>query len=397
MLGKIISKFAKLHPNVYVVSGTLFINTVFYFSWYPVLPIHLRALGADDIAIGFIYFVLSFSFTLFQFLGGILADKFSLKKIIVATTLLGIPAYIGAGLSHNWIIFAVFVFCFEVFNAIQWPAFMLSISEFSSKKELGFAYSVFEASIILSFTAGPALGFMLMPFVSVPYLIIFSGLICIFTAVIRLFFLNDHVNKRSEGFNFAAFSGFFNFKFFISFLIFGMFALIIMLTSYGPFIAIYCKDVFNFTERKIQFIMFIGNLFAGMFSFVAGYMVDKHGSKLMMGLGLFMQAIFFIFWIKCPGGAGVYIYFVLSIIFLQIAAVAKNKLLIEIAPESSRGLFMGLLFALSGVLGSLSPLAASYAKKIYGIYAPFYINFIFGTLAVILIILYINLKDRKKR
>lgn len=388
MIKKITDKFSSLDLNIYIIAGTLLVNAIMYFSWYPVLAIYLRELGAADISIGYVYGLMFLVFTVFQFIGGIFADRFSLKKIIIITTVLVVPAYILAAISKNWVIFIVFILLSEIFNAIQWPAFMLIISESVEEKVLGFAYSVFEFAILAGFTIGPALGFLLIDKVNVRQLILFSSIICVFTAFIRWIYLKESPNKKQEKYDLSAVKEVLNKKLALTFVIFTLLGMIGTLTLYGPFIAMYCKDIFKFDESKIQLMIFFGNLFASIFSFAAGYLIDKYGSRFMLGLGLFFQAVFFLFWLKSGAVAAIYILFIISALFLQTASIAKNKFMIEIAPAKYKGLFVGMLFTVSGAISSVAPVAGSYAKQLYGLPAPFYLNFIIGCLAVFSIILY---------
>lgn len=330
---------------------------------------------------------MGFCFTVFQLAGGFITDKFGIKKTVVIPTVLSAPAFILAGVSKNWQLFVLSVLALEIFAAVQWPAFMLAVSE-SSEEEKGFAYSIFEFAILASFTAGPALAVILLPVISLPKLIIIGGVVNLATAVVRQLYLKDFKKQPQEKFNFGDFWGFFNAKIILLFpvLIFLGFAL--QLTLYGPFIAMYSKDIFSFSERHIQFMIFMGNLFGCVFSFAAGYLVDKYGSKAALSIALAGQGLFFLLWTKSAPPAGIYFYFILGVLFLQCAAVAKNKFIIDALPEKSRGFFMGLFFAVSGAVASSAPIIGSYAKKLYGSGAPFSLNFIVGCLAIILILLY---------
>ncbi|MFH1454510.1 MAG: MFS transporter [Armatimonadota bacterium] len=396
MIAKTINKFKKLNFNIYIIAVTLFVNCIMYFSWYPILPIYLRDLGASDLIIGYIYGVLTFGFTLFQFLGGIFADRFDLKKILVVTTFLSAPAFVLVGLSPNWLLLVVFMLIIEVLTAVQWPAFMLFISECSDEKELGFAYSVFEFSILASFTVGPAVGSIVLSRFSVPLLMLMSGIVCLITAVIRQIYLKTPERKVHGSYDFKILKQFINRRYALILILFVLLGLIGTITIYGPFIAMYSKDIFKFSESKIQLLIFLGNLFASMFSFIAGYLVDKYGTKIMFGLGLFLQGVFFLFWIKATGYGGVFFYFFAAMMFLQGAAVAKNKLIMESAPEKYRGLFVGLIYTLSGIFASTGPVIASYARNLYGNRAPFYLNFLLGCIIVIFVIVYSMQKDKSK-
>jgi MFS family permease len=63
-----------LNRNVAVLSGTVFLFVGAWFSWYPILPLHLRDLGATDAQVGLAYTLMQLGYQGMQLLGGLLAD-----------------------------------------------------------------------------------------------------------------------------------------------------------------------------------------------------------------------------------------------------------------------------------------------------------------------------------
>jgi hypothetical protein len=50
-----------IEQNVSVLSLTVLFVLMAFFSWYPVLPIYLKELGANDFQVGFSYTLLTLS------------------------------------------------------------------------------------------------------------------------------------------------------------------------------------------------------------------------------------------------------------------------------------------------------------------------------------------------
>jgi len=56
-----ISELFALERNVVVMSLTLFVMVAAYFSWYLLLPIYLRQLGANNFEVGLSYALFTLS------------------------------------------------------------------------------------------------------------------------------------------------------------------------------------------------------------------------------------------------------------------------------------------------------------------------------------------------
>ena len=80
-----------LNRNVAVLSGTVFLFAGAWFSWYPILPLHLRHLGATDAQVGLAYTLMQLGYQGMQILGGLLADRFGRKRVIVWPTFVYLP------------------------------------------------------------------------------------------------------------------------------------------------------------------------------------------------------------------------------------------------------------------------------------------------------------------
>ena len=77
-----------LERNIVVLSGTVFLILTSLFTWYLLLPLHFRELGANDAEVGLAYSLLGIAFALMQFAGGLLADRYGRKLPIVLPTFL---------------------------------------------------------------------------------------------------------------------------------------------------------------------------------------------------------------------------------------------------------------------------------------------------------------------
>ena len=67
------------------------------------LPLYFCELGANDAEVGLAYSLLTISFAMMQFAGGLLADRYGRRLPIVLPTFIFVPLYVLAGFTHSWI------------------------------------------------------------------------------------------------------------------------------------------------------------------------------------------------------------------------------------------------------------------------------------------------------
>ena len=130
--------------NLLASSLSIFLMLIATYTWYPILPIYLRELGANDLQVGFSYTLLILSFALMQFIGGILSDRFGRKKLIVIPTFFFSLLYFLAAKSNNWLILISLLAVANSLSALQSPSFFSIIAESVPKSKRGIAFGIFE-------------------------------------------------------------------------------------------------------------------------------------------------------------------------------------------------------------------------------------------------------------
>jgi len=118
-----------IEQNVSVLSLTVLFVLIAFFSWFPILPIYLQELGANDFQVGFSYTLIALSFTLMQFLGGILSDHFGRKLLIIIPSFIFPLLYFLAGNASHWVTLILFLAIANSLSALQLPSFYSMIAE----------------------------------------------------------------------------------------------------------------------------------------------------------------------------------------------------------------------------------------------------------------------------
>jgi len=162
-----------------------------FFSWYPILPIYLQELGANDFQVGFSYTLLSLASTLVQFFGGVLSDRFGRKCLIVFPTFFFPLLYFLAANSTHWYLLVFFLVIANIVSALQLPSFYAMIAESVPKIKRAKAYTIFELFVVLGITIGPAIGMLLISRMNIKYLFYLTTFITLLCALARLILGTD--------------------------------------------------------------------------------------------------------------------------------------------------------------------------------------------------------------
>ncbi len=375
-----------IEQNVSVLSLTVMFILIAFFSWYPVLPLYLQELGANDFQVGFSYTLLTLSSTLMQFLGGILSDQFGRKLLIIIPSFVSPLLYFLAGNSFHWITLIIFLTIANSLSALQLPSFYSMIAESVPKNKRGIAYSGFELFVVLGITIGPAIGMILIPRIEIKYLFYFTSLTTFFCALARMFWLKETHHHRIKINKSNSFKNLFNKKILHIILALSSLFLLFNLTTHGPFISLYAKEVMNFDKPKINLLFALGGFAAVICSLWGGKIIDKWGSKKVLSFSASGLGIFIILWsLSSPLWLTIALFTILYI-FFQSCYIAYDSLLADITHRQSRGLVIGFIGTCTGLIGSIGPSLGGYLKFQFGPSSPFWAGLIFALITSLLLI-----------
>jgi len=375
-----------IEQNVSVLSLTVLFILIAFFSWYPVLPIYLQELGANDFQVGFSYTLLALSSTLMQFLGGILSDQFGRKLLIIIPSFVFPLLYFLAGNSSHWIPLILFLTIANSLSALQLPSFYSMIAESVPKTKRGRAYSEFELFVVLGITIGPAIGMILIPRIEIRYLFYFTSFVTFLCAVARILWLKETHHHRIKINKFDSFKNLFNKKMLYIVLALSSLFLLFNLTTQGPFISLYAKEVINLDKSKINLLFALGGFAAVIYSLWGGKIIDKWGSKRVLSYSALGLGIFIILWsLSSPLWLTIALFTILYI-FFQSCYIAYGSLLADITHRQSRGLVIGFIGTCTGLIGSIGPSLGGYLKLQFGPLSPFWAGLTFALITSLLLI-----------
>ncbi|MBI2265574.1 MAG: MFS transporter [Armatimonadetes bacterium] len=376
------------HSNVLVASWSVFAIMAATFTWYPLLPLYLKELGAHSRDVGLAYTLLGLSFFILQGIGGILSDRIGRKRMIVAPTFMAVPCLVVAAASRNWLVVTGCIVTVNLLSSLQWPSFLAMISESSEKESQGKGFAFLELTVALSSALGPGLGYILLPHLGVRWLILLSAATLAGCALWRKRCLKETLPSQiAAASSPEKLKGFQLTRDILWCLVsFSFFSTLLCCTYSGPFVALQAGEQMHFRQEQINLMFGLSGLVAVVLSPFMGAMVDRLGAKWIYGWACILTAVGLYFWHLSDGLVSPILLYILPQCGYQLCFVAHDTMLADVAPSRNKSLFIGLLVMAPGIIGSAGPILGMYASERLGSQAPFLCVLVLGILAFMTIV-----------
>ena len=366
-----------LERNVVVLSGTVFLILTSLFTWYLLLPLYFRELGATDAEVGLAYSLLAMGFSVMQFAGGLLADRYGRKLPIVLPTFIFAPLYALAGFAQNWVTLLVVLLTINSLSAIQSPAFISIMAESVPERQRGMAFGIFEFAISIGITLGPALGAALVSRLGMRSLIYSTAVMSLLCAVLRAVGLHE-TSHRPSPIELASLK-----QLRLPRLRWFLLAAILLVciynwTLWGPFVSLHAEDTLGLSKPQINNLFAVGGFACMVASLLGGHSASRFGGRNLLitaGLGHVITMVCWALVGTSPLGLAL---FVITNMGLQMSIIAYQTLLTQVTPRVSRGAIVGLVGTVTGVVGGIAPTVGAYLRDGFGSTAPFWIALIAG-------------------
>ncbi len=355
-----------------VLSGTVFFLAAAWFSWYPILPLYLRDLGATDAQVGLAYTLMQLGYQGMQLVGGLLTDHFGRKKIIVWPTLAYLPLHLLAATVHNWGLLVALLVVANSLGALGWPAFVALIAESVPEAQRGTAFATFEFAVGMGVALGPVVGAAVLAVSDISLLIGCTGVIALGCTVARWLWLKETVSHRSSPPGLRDWRALLDGRLRSFLVAASLFYLLMAMTVHGPFISLHAQDVGQLSEQAINSLIAVVGVVATVAGLAAGRLIRWLGARRVLWLGTLAHAGALLAWAYAPAALAGQGFLVISWVGMQSSFIAYQTVLADQAGDESRGSVVGLVGTVTGVVAAAGPTLGAWLRGSFGVVGPFW-------------------------
>ncbi len=163
----------RLPRDLQLLFWSFFLWSFGYGLYNYVWPLFLENLNADPSQVGLVFSIGFLAVAACMIPGGILANKYELKALLIIGWLLSLPPLINYYYARTWtdVIPGVILFQLSAFNV---PAFNAYIASASEKQKTGSSFGIVWAAAPLGAVVSPAIGGALLNWISIREIFLFT-------------------------------------------------------------------------------------------------------------------------------------------------------------------------------------------------------------------------------
>ena len=379
-------------------------------GWRPFWSLYIKnELGASITVLGMLSMIQTSQSLLFQLPGGIIADRWGRRKIIVYGTSLRIIPPIIYLMATSWV-HVIPAIIINGMASIYMPAFNAIIADSLPKTERGAGYGAYRMITSSPMALSPFIGGVVMDAFGykegVRIFLMISLLISIVITIVRWRVITETLVKESQPkrgirSSFAVTLGGLprTIKVMMVVAVLGSFGMRMVM----QFLPIYAVEIIGITNTQLGVVQTVGGLISTVLAMPGGMLSDSLGRKPMILIsriigplatyGVSLAGNFqHYFIIRCTGRVGE----ALGGGALGFAGgPAWRALIADLIPPERRGTVMGTMGTLTGIVGAPSSLLGGYLWHIYSPQLPFQVSMALGLIGAAIFAL--GVKEPKRQ
>lgn len=359
--------------------------------YFWVFPLYVRSLQANYLQLGIVLSALMGFAALVTLPGGLLADRFDRKKIMILSWTPWVLAPLIYSFAENWVQLIPGTFCFGV-SMIGIPAVnAYVITSVHNKKNITQALSLIWSSYFFSYIFAPATGGYLAALIGMRWVLRLAAVFCATATSIFFFIHSQHPQKVDIEETHELLTAADEKKQWHKIILWSVFlAVALFFINIGrPYVQTFLAEGVKMTEFEVGLfgsISYAGLTFIGIAIARIGDAWRKSGA---MGICLLMYAVSMIPLLLTSNIA----FLMVTAFFLGGSAgsnALSNAYAGAIAPKSKRGLWLSIPMATASIASFMAPYLGGYLYT----FSPAY-TFIISMTAMPLLVAYamVKLKD----
>lgn len=245
-------------------------------------PLYIRSLGADPAEVGLVFSVLFFVSALTPIPGGILADRYDRKKLMILGWLFWIPIPLMFSVAEHWTNMLPGAALYGIM--LSGPATSAYIATVAHERRMTQTFTLLSAAWWLGYIFSPAIGGYLSTTVGIRWVFRMSSVLFIVSTVFLLFISSQYApahRQRSTGH-----APFKRGKIILWSALFATIFFVMVL--FRPFVPQFFQDVLLFDEFKIGILGSVCFLGSAVLSVSLGKIGDKWGKARAVFVSLIL-------------------------------------------------------------------------------------------------------------
>jgi MFS family permease len=380
------------------------------FLWKPYWSLYILELNGSKSVIGGLATLQAFSNLLLMFPGGILADRFGRKRVILASSLFGVIPPIIFLYSSNWTTLTIGILISSL-SSLAVPAQNALIAESLplDKRAMGFGFytMAWYLFIVVAYPFGGYLMDSLGVVTGTHIGLILSILVMVPIILLQWKFIKETYQPTMETVRTLTSPRAFLKQLRSAPPQLWILFMVAILSSFGfqvfwSFVAVYCVQVVGMNMMQWSIVSVASNLVAAVFMMPSGLLSDRAKRKPYIIASQVLTSVSSLGYVASTGFTTVLATRILGglgeglggNVFSSVGGPVWQALVIDVTPENFRGSVLGLIGTVTGFVSSPAPLVGGYLYESISPQSPFYLSFVLGALGVLLVVFAV--KEPKK-
>ncbi len=382
------------------------------FLWRPFWGLYILELGGSKSILGALSTLQSFSRLLLQLPGGVIADRFGRRRVIIVSSLFAFLPPLIFRLSTHWTMLIPGIIASSL-SALAMPARSALIAESLPPEKRATGFGAYTMSYYLFIVAAYPFGGYIMDRMGVVAGIhlglVFTFLVTVPVVLIQWMFVGEtlrpglseggEVGESRRG---ASLSELRNAPRLIWILI-----IVAVLSSFGfqifwSFVVVYCIEVLGMSKMQWSIASVVANLVAACCMIPSGFLSDRGRrkpyiilSQALVSMGslgyVFSTDFYSVALTRVVGSIGEGLG---GNVMGNVGGPVWQALVTDVAPAELRGSILGLMGTLTGFLTTPAPMVGGFLYENTNPQSPFYVSFLLGMLGSVIFAIFVKEPER---
>lgn len=365
-----------LTRDLKLIFASIFALGFGYGLYFYLAPVFARQIGASPVQVGIIYTVFYLVTAAVAIPGGLLADRYDLRRVIAGTWAFVIPAGFLYYIATSWQTLLI-ANIFGGISMINSPAVAVYIGKKSPPDRLARSYTLVYSSFAAGMIASPAIGGYIANTFGIRLIFLIATILFIVSSILILFVSKEApAKKKGERLLLKLLT---KREFIGTVLYFSLIFFIIYISQ--PFLMPFLREFRGFTLQQIGFLGAANSLGAAFMGPFMGHLADIYSRRVALTAALifvFIGAVIFVSFGSLAAVLIAFIFFGVVEGFYSLSGALISSMLEDLPA----GLAFGFFRMISGSVAFAGPFIGGLLYEV-DLHLPFYLS---GISALILIV-----------